>query len=613
MSDDALHALPGPALLLAGPGTGKTHCLGRRIKYLVEEQKVSPDKITVITFTAAAARNMRDRISDETRQDLFLPYSSQPHLICTMHSLGYGIIRECANELGLGQPVRVVADDELRTVLVGDAAQLCGLPRATGEEAVSCRQSGRCKREDSPKCAICDKYRAILQACRAVDYDEQILLACSILKDKPELLAKYRASAGHLLVDEYQDINAAQFELISLLSEGQRDGLFVVGDDDQSIYSWRGGSPAFIRNFKKDFGPQATVAPLLESFRCHKHVLEGAMTVVRTQDPERLHKGNFEYKATDGPKIQIHNVPSDEKEAQIVRKIVQRVLPSQSVLVLFPQKQYSMAISKELRKHQIAFSAPVNIPGTGLPLIATLTNWLVNPTDNLAFRRCLQSYLDAPASGIPSSKVRKPDKHQQREAAFGRIAQVWDEVLSGKSTNFWAALERTKTTDPLLASAHGAFTTLAELHGSGKNVGGFSASLAEELAPWRDIPEFLEEVTSWVEHASQTGAVGTGSDVRLMTLQGAKGLQARVVLVVGLEEGAVPRSDNASSLAEQSRLLFVSMTRAFNELHLFHARKRSGAVVHRNIYRSGGPPDIKPSRFLKAIPKEHSDCVYHPA
>jgi DNA helicase-2/ATP-dependent DNA helicase PcrA len=109
------------------------------------------------------------------------------------------------------------------------------------------------------------------------------------------------------------------------------------------------------------------------------------------------------------------------------------------------------------------------------------------------------------------------------------------------------------------------------------------------------------------------GGAGGGGDVRLMTFQGAKGLQAKVVIVIGLEEGSLPRSEEEEMLAEQSRLLFVSMTRAINELHLFHARKRSSAVALRNIYKKGSPPDIRPSRFLSSIPKEHRDLVYHQA
>jgi len=225
-----------------------------------------------------------------------------------------------------------------------------------------------------------------------VDHDEQVLLACQILKNNPDVLAKYRALTRHLLVDEYQDINAAQFGLIRLLSDGQRDGLFVVGDDDQSIYSWRGGSPEYIRRFKDDFSPDARVVPLSESFRCHRHVLEGAIAVVEQFDRGRLPKGTFQYKIPDGPRIVIHNAPSDAKEAKLVRRIVQDALPSQDVLVLFPTRLFLRAIAQELRAAQIPFSAPLSLPGTGLPLVSVLGAWLADPSDSLSFRQCLEAF-----------------------------------------------------------------------------------------------------------------------------------------------------------------------------------------------------------------------------
>ena len=121
-----------------------------------------------------------------------------------------------------------------------------------------------------------------------LDHDDQILIACNVLTSNPDLLIKYQSQCKHLLVDEYQDINDAQFQLIKLLTKGQREGLFVVGDDDQSIYSWRGGSPEFIRRFEDDFGDNATVELLQVSFRCHRHVLEGSTCVVSKFDSNRL-------------------------------------------------------------------------------------------------------------------------------------------------------------------------------------------------------------------------------------------------------------------------------------------------------------------------------------
>lgn len=338
---EEVHTLDGPVLLLAGPGTGKTHQIAKRLRYLIKDRGIAPDTIAVITFTAAAARNMRDRISDDSKLDTYIPYLEQPKTICTMHSLGLRILKERSEELGLQADVSVVADGQLRTVLVEDAAQLSGYPRDSAAETATCRQVGDCKHNGSPKCIICDKYRELMRICSAVDYDEQVLLACAILRQKTDVLESYRRAATHLLVDEYQDINEAQYDLIRLLCGTNETGLFVVGDDDQSIYSWRGGSPNHIRNFGNEFGEEARVVPLLKSYRCHPHVLEGAMKIVERHDPGRIPKGQFEYRVIEGPKIQIHNTPSDEKEAALVRRIVEQALPSRDVLILFPSRQFA--------------------------------------------------------------------------------------------------------------------------------------------------------------------------------------------------------------------------------------------------------------------------------
>lgn len=328
--DRTIHETAGPLLLLAGPGTGKTYSLGKRIKYLVEEKRIPPDNITVITFTNSAARNMRERISD-VKLEFFLSHTNQPKLICTMHSLGFKILRENILEIGTDENLRVL-NPEMRNILLGDAAQLAGFTRDAGKESADCRQFGTCIPSDKIKCRICEKYKMILRSCSAVDHDEQILLACNLLKEKPDLLEKYRLQCRHLLVDEYQDINEAQFGLIYLLSEGQRDGLFVVGDDDQSIYSWRGGSPEYIRKFREYFGKDAKVEALRKSFRCHKNVLHGAISIVKKYDKNRLPKGEFEFQIEEGPKIKIHNTPSDKREALIIRSIIERVIPKHDVL-----------------------------------------------------------------------------------------------------------------------------------------------------------------------------------------------------------------------------------------------------------------------------------------
>ncbi|OHB62094.1 MAG: hypothetical protein A2167_00700 [Planctomycetes bacterium RBG_13_46_10] len=611
MPNDELHTLIGPALLLAGPGTGKTYQLAKRVRYLIVEKKVPPDSITVITFTTAAAQNMRNRISDDSKPELYIPYKLQPRMICTMHSYGYRIIRECAGELGLEDDLRIVHDD-LRPILISDAAQLAGYSRDAGEKAADCRKFGNCKPVDDCRCHICDFYKRILKSCCALDYDEQILLACDLLKNKPDLLLDHRASTKHLLVDEYQDINAAQYILIRLLSETNMEGLFVVGDDDQSIYSWRGGSPKYIRQFEQDFGNNAKVVPLQKSFRCHKHILEGALSIVEVFDCERHPKENFDYKIEEGPKIKIHNTPSDEKEAKEVKKIVENALPSQDVLVLFPTRKFSIAIINELKSAKIPFTAALNLPGSGLPLVSTLAAWLANPSDSLSLRRCLEAFMEGPSSEVPSRKVQKAEKKEAREMAFGLISLLWNDVLEGRASNLWGALCLGKDKNSLFSLVHNAFKSLIDQYNSSTEFGAFSSDLAKYIAPWRKIDDFLSETSSWVDFFSTNTPFGQDSNVRLMTLQSAKGLEAKVVCIVGLEEDVIPRKADDGNLPEQSRLLFVSMTRAINELHLFHARKRAGNVVLKNIYKKEGkPPDLSHSRFLDAIPKEHCELCFH--
>ena len=169
-----------------------------------------------------------------------------------------------------------------------DAAQLAGFPRSDGLEIAKSRAEGITMPDGDPKSGIEGKYRGIMRACNAVDYDEQIMLACKLLRENSDIRQEWAAKAKHLLVDEYQDINTAQFDLIRLLSEGQTEGVYVVGDDDQSIYGWRGGSPKFLRRFRADFGETARVESLPTCYRCTTHVLQGAAALVSSFNPDRM-------------------------------------------------------------------------------------------------------------------------------------------------------------------------------------------------------------------------------------------------------------------------------------------------------------------------------------
>jgi len=490
----SFHTHDGPVLLLAGPGTGKTHQLALRVKFLVEEKKADPDNITVITFTAAAAANMRARISDPTQPELFLDATRQPGRICTMHSLGLSVIRENASMLGLPDTVSVVHSDSARSILLGDAAQVAGYGRDDAKNTAECRQNGDCRRDHtSPKCKVCDVYRQLLTACGAVDYDDQILLACRLLREDRDLAAKYRANSLHLLVDEYQDINAGQFELIKALSEGQTEGLFVVGDDDQSIYSWRGGSPEFIRNFEQHFGPNAKVHPLGKVWRGHKKVTEGAMAIVKQHDKERRDKGELAYDRPDGPPIHVHNVASDKAEAAVVRNVVRDALPSREVLVLVPTRAHARLIAEQLRKARIPYVAPEPLPGTGLPLLERLASWLRDEKDNLALRECIEAMMNSSWSPVPSKRVRNADKKKERDRQYGQISSLWRGVLKNGGT-LWEVLTAAGASEETLASCIHAQCHSLRLRHEQDNVAGLLRRTATSLEPWKKSEDLLEEV-----------------------------------------------------------------------------------------------------------------------
>lgn len=611
--ESSFHQVDGPLLLLAGPGTGKTHQLGLRIKHLIEDKNVAPDQITVITFTAAAAANMRARISDVTRPELFLETARQPKRICTMHSLGLSIIRENAGLLDLPDPPSVIHSDFARSILLGDAAQLAGYGRDTAQDTATCRQHGDCRPDDSAKCMICDRYNAILSACGAIDYDDQILMACRLLRENNELAEKQRAQSSHLLVDEYQDINAGQFELIRALCEGQNAGLFVVGDDDQSIYSWRGGSPQFIRNFEQHFGDDAKVRALRESRRCHRIVLEGALAIVKSYDQARRDKGKISYINPDGPLIHVHDVPSDKSEATTVCRITGDALPSREVLVLVPTRKHAEMIAGRLRRARIPYVAPEPLPGEGLPLLERLVAWLRDENDNLALRECIEAMVNSSWSPVPSKRARKPEKKAQRDKEYQRISDLWQTVLKN-GDSLWKSVAASGGSEGTLTSRiQRRFSELRSCHDQ-DNVGGLLQRAAQSLEPWRKSSDLIEEVETWVNRFAESAGAGSIAQVRIMTFQGAKGLEADVVCVVGLEQGTMPRNGaEGEELAEQSRLMYVSMTRAKSELHLFRARTRSAAVSFQQLHAESGHHTLTPSCFLSAIPAGYRKDEYHPA
>jgi superfamily I DNA/RNA helicase len=214
---------------------------------------------------------------------------------------------------------------------------------------------------------------------------------------------------------------------------------------------------------------------------------------------------------------------------------------------------------------------------------------------------------------VPSPKVKKAEKLELRANIFARICALWRPVIDATAPSLWDALLKSTSDSAILRSAREVFTQLLELS-KGEDISEFAAVAARTLAPWRTPADLLAEMRAWVSFYEQHSAHGSGASVRIMTVQSSKGLEAAVVCVIGVEEGLMPKgAEESDHLAEQARLFYVSATRAKHDLHLFYARKRSGHLVYRDIYNKGGPPDVRPSRFIEAIDAAHKKSTYHPA
>lgn len=592
----------GPVVLLAGPGTGKTWQLAKRIQHLTQEKSVHAEVITVITFTAEAARSMRRKI-EEDGKDEFIEADKRPKRISTIHSFGYSILKEHAELAGLQPGFVVVENQNLKKLIMRDASFLLGLGIESAVKAMEERT--KAKTSDESKKVI-DEYERILRLSNAIDYDDQITLANKILSEKEHIRKKYAAGTQHLLVDEYQDINQAQFDFIELLSRDSRNGLFVVGDDDQSIYSFRGGSPEFIREFEKHFGAGATIFHIDISRRCAPHILDCAVSVVSKFDETRVDKGQYKYTETDTGEVIVHNCPSDEREAEIIAGIIFGEIESSKeemrecadFFALVPNKFYAENIARVLSRAGIHVEHGSAKEEPGLQKIAQFDRWRQNPNSNLDTRLIIETLIESGSTSVQRSRTMTVDKLD----ALKKVAKLWKKV-SDENKSLFESLADAAKTDNLFDDIH---KKLSELHklSNGKDAPRFLEKIATYVRPWSSPQALFDGVRKILGNDGRPQR-SSAPTVRILTFQSSKGLEADFVFIVGLEEGNVPR-ESSGNIAEEARLLFVAMTRAKKQLHLFHCRKRSGSVTLKQISHN-----LSKSRFLEQLPADRKKDQYH--
>ena len=623
----AVQATKGPMLVLAGAGSGKTRVIAHRIAWLLGVEGVHPRHVLAVTFTNKAAGEMRRRV-----EDLVLPAGIRPPLIATFHSTCVRILRERATLVGL-RPSFVIYDEEDRLTLVKEAMRELDMDERQTTPASIVHRISHAKNqmlsvEEAERLArtpreerIATLYRRYEEKLRAVggaDFDDLLLLVVRLFETSREALAWYRALWTHVLVDEYQDTNRAQYRIIQLLTQEHRN-LCVVGDPDQSVYRWRGADLRNILDFEKDF-PDCLVVPLEQNYRSTKRILDIASAVIannRARRDKRLWTENDE-----GERAQVYRAWDENEEAgwvaQTVRALRGQGLDYRDVALFYRTNAQSRVLEDALRRASIPYVIVGGVRFYERREIKDVIAYLrlaVNPADDVAFRRAVaapsrgigKATLDrlaeaARARGIPllaacaalpaelSPKARRALEDFAR--LIGRLAgrratvtvpALIDEVAG--SSGYRDALKAQRT-----AEADARLENIEELVAASEE---FVA--AQEAAGAGDAPleAFLDSMALVADVDSLDG---TDEGVTLMTLHSAKGLEFPAVFLTGMEEGVFPHSrsmDDPEELEEERRLFYVGVTRAEQRLWLSYA-------LHRRIQGYGVG---EPSRFLLEVPE----------
>jgi len=589
-----------PTLVLAGPGAGKTYLLADRIKRLLDDD-VDKDNITVLTFGRDASRHMVEELINP-KGDFQVPAEDLPH-ISTMHSLGLSIVQEKPRykklkKIGLG----VQNEEEVKRLMFRDAALILGYNEEDSYEASKCKSCTDCSESPGEKyCKICEKYREIMSKCNYIDFDDQIHFACDILEQYPGVLEKYRSRAEHLLVDEYQDINAAQFRLIKLLSMGRPEGLFVVGDDAQSIYAFRGGDPKFILRFKEDF-PDAEVTTLAHSRRCPKRIMKDSFKVLKKYYPDWNGEPNLKYYKGKGELPEIWHLSSESYEAKMTAKIAHdAVQEKKTILILVPKKEFFPLLLKELTRRQVPHNCSVDLLPNRIRIAKRFTDWIQNPNDSFLTRQVIEDLIDskgiAAVPGAMKDSRSSESTIQKRIAEETKIAELWNDV--DKDNDLYSNIKDYDNGNKTLEKITDGLIGFEKSYNNFKkdNKGEFAKQLAFITGIWIEPAKMAEDITDVVRLIQAELPFGSTS-AQLLTMRKAKGLEAQVVIIVGLEDDIVP-NPRSEDIDEEARLLYVSMTRAKEKLYLFHSFKRP-----RNISYGPDLSQKTRSRFLDTLGRE---------
>lgn len=619
---DAAAYNDGPQLVFAGAGTGKTRVLTAKICFLLESG-VPPSGIFAATFTNKAAKEMRSRVEE------YLKRSCNGMWIGTFHSLCTRILRNESAAIGFRSSFSIYdTDDQLvlikrilkkleiddRSVsprfILGRISRLknnCITPRDAANAAVGYSEQELVNVYKSYQKALTDQ--------DAMDFDDLIMMTVLLFKGVPEILQKYQNIFRYYLIDEFQDTNASQFDLIKMLAK-KSGNIFAVGDDDQSIYSWRGAQVKNILSFEKEFDA-TRVFKLEQNYRSTKKILDFSNAVI-SENANRAPKELWSERLT-GDAVAVTRYRDDRQEAQTVAVKVRRLIDNNTrgtdIAILFRTNAQSRSFEESFRRYKIPY---VLVGGMSfyermeIKDCLAFLRLLVNPKDSISFERI----YNKPVRGLGEKAMEAITEKAAilRLSLLETLLVVNPEEFGSRSRSGFSEL---KTVFELLFGMYKSKESFVEILKQALDLSGYWKSLKMEasvenesrmenieelgnaLAIWekenpgRDLSAFLEEVAlvSDVDSWEKKDLA-----VNMMTMHSAKGLEFRNVFLVGIEDGIIPSKqnfDSESSIEEERRLLYVGATRAIDTLECSYAERR---------LRFGQVQLEMPSRFLEAIP-----------
>lgn len=621
----AVTTTEGPMLILAGAGSGKTKTLTHRIAYLIQNHKATPHNILAVTFTNKAAKEMRERVAhimgERPENRAFLPYMGTFHSICVR------LLRQDGEHIGVPKNF-VIFDENDRLAAVKQACRSLSIDEKAYPPKTIANMISSAKNElvdpnhyssmgtgpmHKTTSQVFPLYQKALKENGALDFDDLISKTVALFENNQEIRQKWRTQFSYVMVDEYQDTNAAQYRLVKLLTNDQHN-LAVVGDDWQSIYSWRGADFKNILNFEKDY-PNATIIKLEQNYRSTKAILDAAHAII-SKNKQRSDKKLWTA-AGEGKPVQIMQVNGERAEGE---SIVRRVKISTDLqarrfsdyAVLYRTNAQSRAIEETF----IRYGIPYRIVGgvrfydrKEIKDIMAYLRMLYQPNDRISFERI----VNIPTRGIGAKSL---------EYFYDWIAENQLDVSQG--------LTRANECLTVPAKARAGLAGLGDILDSFREQVDTVAlpALLDSLIRRLDYLSFLDDkspqgearqenvkelmsvaqgyqelgLDSFLEEVSLVSDVDradfSGDAVTLMTLHAAKGLEFPCVFMVGLEETIFPHSRalyDQAEMEEERRLCYVGMTRAKEELYLLHATSRM-------LY--GGLQHNPPSRFLSEISGE---------